>query len=52
MPSVSPSKTPSITLPDTTSPELDNNMATEPVKIFHGDKKDENPDDFLWSFYR
>ena len=34
------------------SPELDDNMATEPVKIFHRDKKDENPDDFLQSFYR
>ena len=51
-PYVSPSRTPSITLSDTMSPEWDDNMATEPVKIFHGDKKDENPDDFLRSFYR
>ena len=51
-PSASPSKASPVTLPDTASLGPDNSMATEPVKIFHGDKKDENQDDFLWSFFR
>ena len=51
-PSASPSKAPPVTLPDTASLGPDNSMATEPVKIFHGDKKDENPDNFFWSFFR
>ena len=27
-------------------------MATEHVPVFHGNKKDESPEDFLRSFYR
>ena len=51
-PLTSPSKAPPVTLPDTASLGPDNGMATEPVKIFHRDKKDKNPDDFLRSFFR
>ena len=51
-PLASPSKAPPVTLPDMASLGPDNSMAMEPVKIFHRDKKDENPDDFLQSFFR
>jgi hypothetical protein len=53
-PSTSPEKTPSIDPPDTdpTPHELEDDMPTEQVDPFHGDKEDENPEDFLRSFFR
>jgi hypothetical protein len=54
-PSDSPKQTPPINLPDETTPtqpEDNNVMATEHVEPFHGDKEDENPEDFLRSFFR
>jgi hypothetical protein len=53
-PPESPSKTPpeNPPSPGTKSPSQENNMATEQVDPFHGDKEDENPEDFLRSFYR
>jgi hypothetical protein len=56
-PSASPTKAPT-TLPEPTatvpiSPQTsDEIMATEQVAPFHGDKEDENPEDFLRSFFR
>lgn len=42
--------TPSLPLPQV--PAKVEDMATEQVKPFHGDKDDENPEDFLRSFFR
>ena len=51
-PSASPTKSPFIKLSDTKD-WLDNNtMSTEQVDSFHGDKADENPEDFMCSFFR
>ena len=39
-------------LPDSAPSSQLEVMATEEVKPFHGDKDDENPEDFLCSFFR
>lgn len=53
-PAISPTKTPSsLPEPTPTSPQTaDDIMGMEQVAPFHGDKEDENPEDFLRSFFR
>jgi hypothetical protein len=51
-PETSPTKPTSTPLPESDPSPTHDNMATEQVNPFHGDKKDENPEDFLRSFYR
>ena len=53
-PEPSPTKPTSKPLPepDPVQVPAHGNMATEHVNPFHGDKEDENPEDFLRSFYR
>jgi hypothetical protein len=52
-PPISPIKTPSSPLPNVRPPSPHGDiMATEHVAAFHGDKKEENPEDFLRSFFR
>src|SRR5271155_5126319 len=51
-PETSPTKPPDTTLPEPESSPPQHIMATEQVKPFHGDKEDENPEDFLRSFFR
>ena len=51
-PSSLPEKKPSAVLPNVSLlAELDT-MASKQVTLFHGDKDDENPEDFLRSFFR
>jgi hypothetical protein len=50
-PAVSPTKAPT-KLPVITPPALEDIMASEHVAPFYGDKKEENPEDFLRSFFR
>ena len=52
IPSASPKKIPPIEPPDEKPPAYEDDMPTEQVDPFHGDKEDENPEDFLRSFYR
>ena len=53
-PSASPTKTPPTNLPksEPETPPHEEDMPTEQVNPFHGDKEDENPEDFLRSFFR
>lgn len=51
-PSVSPITANLTTLPDIESPPHEDTMPNEQVDPFHGDKEDENPEDFLRSFFR
>jgi hypothetical protein len=51
-PSTTPTKTPPLELPDPGTPPDDDTMPTEHVDPFHGDKEDENPEDFLRAFFR
>jgi hypothetical protein len=51
-PEVSPVKQPAIPLPHSETSTPHDEMPTEQVDPFHGDKEDENPEDFLRSFFR
>jgi hypothetical protein len=51
-PEVSPVKQATIPLPPAELPSPHDEMPTEQVDPFHGDKEDENPKDFLHSFFR
>ena len=51
-PETSPKKSTSIPLPNPEPAPPTNDMTTEHITPFHGDKDDENPEDFLRSFYR
>lgn len=51
-PSTSPTKHTFATTAKTTPPQSAETMASEQVAPFHGDKDDENPEDFLRSFFR
>jgi hypothetical protein len=50
-PTLSQKETPPQTPPPIT-PQQENDMPSEHVEPFHGDKEDENPEDFLRSFFR
>ena len=53
--SASPTSSPlpqTLPLPQSQIPTVVEDMATETILPFHGDKEDENPEDFLRSFYR
>ena len=51
-PSTSPTKPASIELPETKMLTPEDSMPNEHVEPFHSDKEDENPEDFLQSFFR
>ena len=51
-PAVSPSKPLTIPLPDPPPSLTEDTMSSEQVNPFFGNKKDENPENFLRSFYR
>jgi hypothetical protein len=51
-PEVSPVKQSTIPLPPSEPASPHDSMPTEQVDPFHGDKEDENPEDFLRSFFR